>query len=70
MKKNEKANSTVPFGYCSKCNKHVKEIVNKPNTSFVEIRKWNKDCYELTTTNADYLDWISYCGECRTEIGF
>jgi len=48
----------------------VKEIVNKPDTSFIEIRKWNKDCYELETTNADILDWTSYCGKCGTEIEF
>jgi len=70
MKNSKINNNTRPFGYCPKCKKHVSEIINKPDSSFIEIRKWKEDCYELTATNADILDWTSYCGDCGTEIEF
>lgn len=71
MKKNPKtANNTDPDGYCPECKKHVEEIVNKPDSTFVEIRKWQDDCYELVSTNADVLNWTSYCGDCGMEIEY
>ena len=71
MKKNPKAaNNIAPDGYCPKCKKHVNEIINEPDSSFVEIRKWHDECYELVSTNADVLNWTSYCGECGTDIEF
>ncbi len=59
-----------PSGFCPKCKKYVSEITNKPDYSFIEIRKWKENCYELMSTNADVLNWTSYCGECGTEIEY